>query len=306
MTRAELAIVLDRIMQYQGTCEMSFIDVGLSEWYYDSVCNLANAGIIIGIGENYFAPDNNLTREEAVVMIARAFRVMEIAGETTFRDDNDISEWAKPLVNGMSDAQFIYASGNRDFFPQNTITRAEVVTMLDSVVELICSVPGRYGGTDNGQPDGIPYFTNGNIVVNTGNVRIRDMMIRGDLFINNGTHIDTVTLNRVRVTGRAYISGGAGSGTTDGDIIATDCIFDDIYIESQTNPTIVLSDNTRVSRIFLSSDCTIIYDDYTITYDLASRTITLTDATEHGDIITTYSLVISFEDFFCEIISLGE
>ena len=73
ITRAEMAAVLDRVMRYQSTDSPAFTDVNLSAWYYDNVRHLAAAGVVVGVGNNQFAPERSITREEAVVMIGRAF-----------------------------------------------------------------------------------------------------------------------------------------------------------------------------------------------------------------------------------------
>ena len=52
ITRAELAVMLDRIMDYQVTGSNSFGDVQAGSWYADAVLKASAAGVLQGDGAN--------------------------------------------------------------------------------------------------------------------------------------------------------------------------------------------------------------------------------------------------------------
>lgn len=81
MTRAEMAVVLQRLYEFpESTSATPFTDL-TAEWYRDSVTRLYNAGITEGINEagTKFGPRNTVTREQFAVFMARAM-------EPDFRD----------------------------------------------------------------------------------------------------------------------------------------------------------------------------------------------------------------------------
>ena len=67
ITRADLAVILDRLMSLDGAGENKFADLP-DAYYTDAVLKLNKAGIIFGYG-GYIRPLDNITRQEAAVMI---------------------------------------------------------------------------------------------------------------------------------------------------------------------------------------------------------------------------------------------
>lgn len=84
-----------------------------------------NLGITTGISENTFAPENNLTREQAAVMLARAYtkafsleKLPEISDKKLFEDDSNISDWAKESVYYMASKGIISGVSDNRFAPK--------------------------------------------------------------------------------------------------------------------------------------------------------------------------------------------
>ena len=77
ITRAEMATVLDNMMDYQIAAKNSFSDVPSGAWYADAVLKANAAGILNGDGAGHATPTANITREQAALMLARAFAVSE-------------------------------------------------------------------------------------------------------------------------------------------------------------------------------------------------------------------------------------
>lgn len=97
-----------------------------------------NAGIINGVGNNLFAPDDNLTREQLCVMIVRAMVAAGIVlGEEdaysyqkTYQDQNSISSWATLHVLIMNDMKIMNGTGDM-LEPGGSLTREQAVIMLE-------------------------------------------------------------------------------------------------------------------------------------------------------------------------------
>lgn len=101
MTRAMFVTVLGRLAAvdesaFSGT---SFSDVLAGEWYSAYVEWASRNGIINGYGDDTFGPNDEITVEQAAVIIARyaEFMGVEVESETTldgFADAADVADWA--------------------------------------------------------------------------------------------------------------------------------------------------------------------------------------------------------------------
>ena len=132
ITRADMAVIIDRIMDYQTKAENKFYDLD-NAYYKDPILRVAQAGVMQGDGKNV-RPKDKITREEAVSMLARALSVTAGGSSTSFADNSRISSWAMANVAAFAKNGYIAGrSGNR-FEPQANITRAEVVKLLDNMI----------------------------------------------------------------------------------------------------------------------------------------------------------------------------
>lgn len=137
VTRAEFVKMVNSIFDYKEIADIKFIDVKSDDWYYQDVQKAVKAGYISGVSQMQFAPKDNLTREQAAVIISR---IMNIEGNSidteVFSDSNKISSWARNGVGAAAVADFIkgYKEDNT-FKPQNPIKRAEAVVLLNNVLE---------------------------------------------------------------------------------------------------------------------------------------------------------------------------
>ena len=137
-----------------------------------------------------------MTREEAAVIICKAFALEQTEGSVSFLDSNDVSPWAAGYVDTLARAGYMRGSEGK-FNPKSNITRAEIVTILNAAVAGFYSAAGEYTGN-----------VQGTAVVNTSGVTLKDMEITGDLIIAQGVGSGEVTLDNVKVSGRTLVWGG--------------------------------------------------------------------------------------------------
>lgn len=205
ITRAEVAVVLDNLMGYQKKASNIFKDVPTSAWYADAILKANAAGILSGDGDGYAAPTENITREQAAVMLARAFGVEKGTAKTTsFKDAGIISSWAQPLVFGMEASQYIKGTDGGNFEPKANVTRAEVVTMIDNAVREYYTKPDTYTANVSPKASG----ANCVAIVKSDGVKIKGAKISGDLIIAEGVGDGNVTLDGTTVTGKLLARGG--------------------------------------------------------------------------------------------------
>jgi hypothetical protein len=192
ITRGEFAVIIGRIMNYQSTAGNVFADLD-NAFYTDAILKANAAGIINGDG-NSVRPRDPITREEATVILARAFG-MSGGGGASFNDSASISSWAADAVSTLSAKGYVQGS-NGSFRPKASITRAEVATILDNAISSLCSSAGTYSGGPN--------IT----IVNTPGVTIKSGTIGGGLIITEGAGSGEVTLEQTSVSGGTSVFGG--------------------------------------------------------------------------------------------------
>ena len=95
--------------------ELPFYDVAKGDWFYDAVYYVWEKGLMDGVEEHIFAPNDTLTRAMVWTIIARAEGVDTDGGATWCAK---AQEWV--VAKGISDGEN----------PSAAITRQELVTML--------------------------------------------------------------------------------------------------------------------------------------------------------------------------------
>lgn len=131
MTRADVAVVIDRIMDYQDEAENTFSDLG-NAYYTDALLRVAEQGVMQG-DDGQIRPLDPITREEIVCVLQRAFDIDVAEEQPGFADNNAISSWAQASVAAFEENGFVSGKPGNLFDPQAEVTRAEVVQMLDNL-----------------------------------------------------------------------------------------------------------------------------------------------------------------------------
>ena len=142
MTRGMVVTVLGRlagidIADYSGE---SFDDVSAEMYYAPYVKWAAELGIVNGVGNNNYAPDANISRQDLALILNNyadkmGITLPETTTPITFNDDADIRDYAKEAVSAMQKAGIITGKPNNTFDPQSPATRAEVAAILHRLAE---------------------------------------------------------------------------------------------------------------------------------------------------------------------------
>ncbi|BBH22034.1 hypothetical protein Back11_33790 [Paenibacillus baekrokdamisoli] len=204
ITRAEFVVMLGRVFNFSQGSVNPFKDVPAAAWYADALSKAYTAGIISGMGDGKFQPNRSVSREEAAKMIAVAFDLEPASSSMNVKDLNEISDWAVPYVNALFEHGYISGRGDHHrFAPKANLTRAEMIKILDNVVDKLVDVDGLSGIT-----------INGNVVVKNSPVTLKDLVINGDLLLAPGMTAGEVVLENVTVKGRLLIQGSPVSGVS--------------------------------------------------------------------------------------------
>ena len=138
VTASDLATVFTRLLPLEEKAENVFDDVPEGSWYEEAILKCVAAGILGADGETELRPMEYLTREEALVLFARAFSIEPAAGETfrhTFNDAFRVSDRAAPYVEALFRQGLIVGENPVQLTPERVFTRAEMVTELSAFRE---------------------------------------------------------------------------------------------------------------------------------------------------------------------------
>lgn len=248
ITRAEFSTIIHNIMKYTQSIDNPFTDLSSSDWYYDAMVKLNAAGVLAG-NSGQAMPEKLISRQEAAVLVARAFDISGGSATKTFADQAEIADWALHAVSALVAAGAIQGKPDGSFDPTAPLTRAEAVTIISNLIEELYAEPGEYTGD-----------IDGNVVVNADDVVLNDMEITGDLFIAQGVGEGEVTLNNVVIGGKVIVEGGG----------ANSIIFNNVQVRgalvvNKYNGTvrILATGNTSVSVTTLQNGAMIVTRDLT-------------------------------------------
>lgn len=139
ITRAEVATIFFRLLDNETrerylTKENTFSDVENGMWFNTAVSTMAAMGIINGYPDGDFHPNANITRAEFAAIAAR----FDSNANTTGVSFTDIyGHWAQKEINIAANNGWILGYENGEFRPNQNITRAEAMAMVNRVLQRI-------------------------------------------------------------------------------------------------------------------------------------------------------------------------
>lgn len=136
ITRAEVATIFFRLLTDESreayfTTDCDFTDVNGSAWYANTVATLSNAGILAGYPDGSFRPNDPITRAEFAAIATRFDDLA--AADSTFTDID--GHWAEDAINAAYGAGWVGGYPDGTFRPNNNITRAEVMSLVNRVLD---------------------------------------------------------------------------------------------------------------------------------------------------------------------------
>lgn len=137
MNRAMIVTVLHRLAGETKVQDsnISFSDISNEEYYSNAVIWAVENGIVNGVGNNDFAPQDDVTREQLIVMLYRYAKLTgnlteEKANLSAYDDVDLISDYAKEAFAWAIQEGIITGRTTTTLAPKGIATRAEVATMI--------------------------------------------------------------------------------------------------------------------------------------------------------------------------------
>lgn len=136
ITRADFVLLLVKALGLSVRTQSNFADVSSSAYYAEALATAKALGITTGVGNNNFNPKGKITREDMMVLAAKAMNVagkpLEKGSDSELRgysDSAQISRYALLDVAALIKAGIIKGSGN-SIHPKGTASRAEVAVII--------------------------------------------------------------------------------------------------------------------------------------------------------------------------------
>lgn len=143
ITRAEVSAILFRLLSDKTrdeyfTTESSFTDVKAGAWYNNSIATLEKAGVIVDTAKGgAFRPNEAITRAELAAMLAQFSDAKPVKGVKF--SDVSAGHWAYEAIAIAAKMGWIEGYPDGTFRPDATITRAEMMTLVNRALERVPS-----------------------------------------------------------------------------------------------------------------------------------------------------------------------
>ncbi len=146
ITRAEFAAIIVRALGLQrSSTESAFGDVTITDWFNGYVDTATAYSLITGYSSDSFGPNDTITREQAMTILARAMNLTELSVTITdsevaellkpYTDAGSVSDYAKAGVAACVKTGVVTGMTASTLFPKVSVTRAEVAVMVQRLLE---------------------------------------------------------------------------------------------------------------------------------------------------------------------------
>lgn len=143
ITRAELVVMLVRMLGLTAEADSNFADVNPSDSYYHDIAIAKKAGLIQGVTNMEFQPEAKVTREQWMTVIERALRQMKVINGSenedalnTFTDREQIADYSRRSAAALVKLKLIEGS-NQQLLPKKTTSRAEAALVLYRMIPMV-------------------------------------------------------------------------------------------------------------------------------------------------------------------------
>ncbi|HHY72018.1 MAG TPA: hypothetical protein GX497_02085 [Bacillus bacterium] len=134
ISRAEMAAILSRVEASKKTTSTAtvFPDVPSSHWAKDVIEEANASGLMKGLSNGTFGPNQAITRAEVAAIISRW---LDLNGDSQLVFQDSQTHWAAKDIALVNEAGFVKGMPDGTFQPNKALTRAEAVTIFNRVLK---------------------------------------------------------------------------------------------------------------------------------------------------------------------------
>ncbi len=142
LTRGQFVVLLMRAYQIEPMANAAdnFADAG-GAYYTGYLAAAKHLGIAEGVGDNRFAPEQEITRQEMFTLLYKSLKLIgelpEASGSQKLSDFSDVDQvapWAKEGLSHFVQAGAVSGSNNQ-LYPGQTASRAEMAQLLYNLLK---------------------------------------------------------------------------------------------------------------------------------------------------------------------------
>lgn len=141
ITRAEFSsLVVKSLGLEAGLYSGKYADVSLQSWYAGIIQTMLNCSLIEGVTNDNFCPNAPITREDAALILVRAYKLIRSDvpyDELSFSDADKISDYARSAVSSAVALGIVKGNESGLFLPKSNATRAEATVMLSNFLNTL-------------------------------------------------------------------------------------------------------------------------------------------------------------------------
>lgn len=146
VTRAEFAAIVVRGLGLRPeNGETPFMDVQTEDWYNGAIRTAHAYGLINGFEDGTFHPNETITREQAMVILAKAMTITGLKDSLNaepldatlqpFQDETALSIWARNSAADSVKSGLVQGRSQSLLAPKGKITRAEIATIMQRLLQ---------------------------------------------------------------------------------------------------------------------------------------------------------------------------
>uniref|UniRef100_UPI00110D1082 S-layer homology domain-containing protein n=1 Tax=Paenibacillus sinopodophylli TaxID=1837342 RepID=UPI00110D1082 len=147
ITRAEFAAIIVRGLGLKlENSEVNFTDVLSTDWYGSAVQTASAYGLINGFEDGSFRPNDKITREQAMTIIAKAMKITGLKDKLPTVDSGELlgrytdavkmSAWATEGIADVLQAEIVTGRSDTQLAPKANMTRAEVAAIIERLLKI--------------------------------------------------------------------------------------------------------------------------------------------------------------------------
>ena len=239
MTRAEMATIMVRACGATNDADISaFTDVSTDDWFYSSMSKAVAMGAFNG-SDNKLNPNNNITRQEAFVVLSRVFALdvnetVDTSVIDSFKDGNMVADWAKSGVAAIISKGYVGGADGK-LNPTANITRAEFAVVMDRLVKYYID-----------DPETTTLPTDGNVMIRVGGLKLDGITTDRLVVVGDGVGTSEMSIANADFT-EAFVVRGGANVLVDGAFANIKIIMPNLRVEG--NPS-------KIKKIYVCKDST--------------------------------------------------
>lgn len=248
MTRAEFFSMVNNAFGYTEMASVKFSDVKESAWYA-TVFKKAFAAGYLDTLDGYVRPNDYITREEVAVCLSIVKSLGAAKSSSSLMDLDKATPEGKAAILSVLEAKIMKGTPDNTFMPMAKTKRSEALTALINAMDYVSNntvynKAGTYGLANE------TTTIKGNVIIKTGGVTLKNIVVTGDLTIAKEVGEGNVTLDTVTVKGNTYVNGGGVNS-----VYFINVVTGDVFVQKTDGPVrIVASGDSAIKQLLASGD----------------------------------------------------